>query len=76
MDVGVRLPFTQECLARELGIQRATVNASAAAFQRMGLIKYRRGEMEIQNRAGLAVQACPCYGLVRSSYEKLLGDIW
>ena len=63
-------------LAHELGIQRATVNAGAAAFQRMGLIKYRRGEMEIQDRARLALQACPCYGLIRPSYERLLGDIW
>ena len=41
------LRLTQEHLADALGVQRSTVNASAAAFQRMGLITYRRGAMEI-----------------------------
>lgn len=67
------LPLTQDDLARALGVQRSTVNASAAAFQRAGLITYRRGAIEIRKRSGLEAVACECHDVVHSYYGLLLG---
>lgn len=68
------LPLTQEDLAQALGVGRSTVNKIATAFQREGLITYRRGAVQIQNRRGLKAAACECYDVVRSYYMQLLGD--
>jgi CRP-like cAMP-binding protein len=67
------LPLTQDDLAHALGVQRSTVNVNAAAFQRAGLITYRRGVVEIRKRSGLEAVACECYGVVRTYYGLLLG---
>ena len=68
------LRLTHEDIAHALGVQRKTVTASAAAIQRMGLITYRRGAVEIQNRAGLEAVACECYDAVQSYYKQLLAE--
>jgi CRP-like cAMP-binding protein len=54
--------LTQEVLAKVLGVQRTGVTAAAAALQRAGLIGYRRGVVNILDRAGLRRHACECYG--------------
>lgn len=54
------LPMTQEFLAAMLGVQRTTVSTFAAALQRQGVINYRRGRVEILDRAGLESLACDC----------------
>ncbi|MDB5438250.1 MAG: Crp/Fnr family transcriptional regulator [Caulobacteraceae bacterium] len=64
--------LTQEFLADMLGVQRTTVTAVAGALQAKGLIRYRRGVVDILDRAGLEAGACECYGAVRRIYERLL----
>ncbi len=64
--------LTQEFLADMLGVQRTTVTAVAGALQAKGLIRYRRGVVDILDRAGLEAAACECYGTVRRGYERLL----
>ena len=64
--------LTQEFLADMLGVQRTTVTAVAGALQAKGLIRYRRGVVDILNRAGLEAMTCECYGAVRRNYERLL----
>ncbi|UAL12098.1 Crp/Fnr family transcriptional regulator [Caulobacter segnis] len=64
--------LTQEFLADMLGVQRTTVTAVAGSMQAKGLIRYRRGVVDILDRAGLEAMACECYGAVRKSYERLL----
>ena len=66
--------LTQEFLADMLGVQRTTVTVVARALQASGLIRYRRGVVDIVDRAGLEAIACECYGSVRRSYERLLPD--
>jgi CRP-like cAMP-binding protein len=68
--LGPRVPLslTQDDIAHALGVQRCTVNASAKALQRAGLISYRRGTMVIQKRAALEAVACECYGVVCSCH--------
>lgn len=64
--------LTQEFLADMLGVQRTTVTAVAGSMQAKGLIRYRRGVVDILDRAGLETMACECYGAVRRGYERLL----
>jgi CRP-like cAMP-binding protein len=64
---------TQEFLADMLGVQRTTVTAVARSLQEKALIRYRRGVVEILDRAGLEALSCECYGVVRNNYQRLLG---
>lgn len=64
--------LTQEFLADMLGVQRTTVTAVARTLQDKGLIRYRRGVVDILDREGLKGLACECYGTVRRGYERLL----
>lgn len=67
---------TQERIAQVLGVQRASVSMFAAQLQERGLIRYRRGRLQVEDRIGLASLACECTtifieqaGLVRSQAE-------
>ena len=66
------ISLTQEFLADMLGVQRTTVTAVAGALQAKGLIRYRRGVVDILDRPGLEAMACECYGAVRRVYTTLL----
>jgi CRP-like cAMP-binding protein len=64
--------LTQEFLADMLGVQRTTVTVVARALQAAGLIRYRRGIVDILDRPGLEALTCECYGQIRRTYERLL----
>ena len=66
--------LTQEFLADMLGVQRTTVTVVARSLQAAGLIRYRRGVVDILDRAGLEAIACECYRAVRRNYQRLLPD--
>ena len=66
------LHLTQEFLSQMLGVQRSTVTVAAGELQRKGLIGYSRGRIHILDRPGLAARACECYGIVNTSYERIL----
>jgi len=65
--------LTQEFLADMLGVQRTTVTAVARSLQAKGVIRYRRGIVDIVDRGALQAMACECYGVIRGTYERLLG---
>lgn len=67
------IALTQEFLADMLGVQRTTVTAVARALQERGMIRYRRGLVDIIDRPGLEALTCECYGVVRNHYRRLLG---
>jgi CRP-like cAMP-binding protein len=67
-----QIALTQEFLADMLGVQRTTVTAVAGALQARGLIRYRRGMVDILDRPGLEAAACECYAAVRKTFERLL----
>jgi hypothetical protein len=56
-----------------LGVQRTTVTAVARSLQEKGVIRYRRGVVDIIDRPGLQALTCECYGVIRGHYERLLG---
>jgi CRP-like cAMP-binding protein len=61
--------LTQEQLAGLLGSQRPSVTIVAGALRRAGLIRYRRGQITVTDRAGLEAASCECYGRVRATFE-------
>jgi CRP-like cAMP-binding protein len=65
------LQMTQEFLAQMLGVQRASVSLVAAQLQDEGLIRYRRGNIEIINEQKLIDRACECCQSVRTHYRRL-----
>ena len=57
------LPLTQEFLSQMLGVRRTSVTLIARQLQGEGLIRYRRGRVEILDRDGLENRACECYAV-------------
>ena len=57
-----------------LGVQRTTVTAVAQVMQSKGLIQYRRGVVDILDRAALEQASCECYGSVKRTYQRLFGE--
>jgi CRP-like cAMP-binding protein len=68
-----RLELTQESLAGLLGVQRTTVNAVARVLQEQGLIAYRRGAIQVIDRASLLKVSCDCYAAVEDHFHAVLG---
>jgi CRP-like cAMP-binding protein len=66
------VPITQEFLAQMLGVRRTTVTLVAQSLQEAGLLRYRRGRIEILDRDMLEDRACECYGVVRRTNEQHL----
>ena len=52
-----------------LGVRRTTLTLIAQDLQTAGLIRYRRGRIEIVDRKGLEAKACECYGVITRQSE-------
>ena len=72
---GNSLSMTQEVIANLLGVRREGVTEAAGRLQRIGLIRYSRGIIEVLDRPGLERAACECYGVVKLEFDRLLSDI-
>jgi CRP-like cAMP-binding protein len=66
------IPLTQDFLSEMLGVRRTTVTLVAGRLQKAGLIRYRRGHVEILDRSGLEQTACECYGILRRRTDRAL----
>ena len=67
------LQLTHEFIAVMLGTRRAGVSEAAAKLQDEGVIRYRRGKLNILDRQKLEVHSCACYVIVQKEFERLLG---
>ena len=69
---GEALPYTHEFLSEMLGANRKSVTMAAQALQTAGLISYRRGKIQIVDRAGLEKASCECYAIVKERFDAFL----
>jgi CRP-like cAMP-binding protein len=65
------LKVTQEFLAQMLAVQRASLSVVAHTLQEAGLIRYKRGHVQIVDVAGLKEGACECYDTVNEHYDRI-----
>jgi CRP-like cAMP-binding protein len=72
---GTSLTMTQELIASLLGVRREGVTEAAGHLQSDGLIRYRRGHIDVLDRAGLEQAVCECYSVVKVEFERLMCDI-
>lgn len=66
------LIMTQELIANMLGVRREGVTEAAGRLQRLGVIEYRRGHIEVIDRPKLEKLSCECYAVVKRESDRLL----
>ncbi|WP_413436741.1 Crp/Fnr family transcriptional regulator [Sulfuriferula sp. GW1] len=69
------LTMTQELIANMLGVRRESITEAARKLQRAGILSYRRGHIEVTNRAELETHVCECYSILKKESEQLLIDL-
>jgi CRP-like cAMP-binding protein len=69
---GEPLTYTHEFLSHMLGANRKSVTLAAQSMQAAGLIRYRRGTIQITDRRGLESASCECYAIVRKRFDDFL----
>jgi CRP-like cAMP-binding protein len=70
-DPDVRL--TQQYLATMLGVQRTTVTEALGDLAAKGLVRRRRGSIEILDRARLEMRVCECYEAIQDNLQRVVG---
>jgi CRP-like cAMP-binding protein len=66
------LTMTQELIANMLGVRREGVTEAAGKLQKLGVIKYSRGQITVLDRLRLEQLSCECYGVVKTETDRLL----
>jgi CRP-like cAMP-binding protein len=66
------LTMTQELIANMLGVRREGVTEAAGKLQKVGVIKYSRGQITVLDRPRLEQLCCECYGVVKTETDRLL----
>lgn len=64
--------MTQELIANMLGVRREGVTEAAGHLQNMGIIAYRRGRIDVLDRARLEEESCECYQVVETERKRLM----
>ncbi|MER9641531.1 Crp/Fnr family transcriptional regulator [Mesorhizobium sp. M0239] len=72
---GEHLAITHEFLAIMLGVRRPGVTVALQLLEGRALIRSRRGEIVIRDRAGLLELANGSYGEAEAEYARLIGEI-
>jgi CRP-like cAMP-binding protein len=69
----LELDLTHEFVSQMLGVRRATVTDTLAAFEKRGLITTKRRLITILDVAGLEQAVCECHQIIRAARGRLLG---
>lgn len=69
---GSHLTMTQEFIANMLGVRRSGVTVAASRLEKLGVISYQRGLINVLDRAQLESLSCECYRVVRKETDMLL----
>ncbi len=64
--------FTQEFLARMLGVSRARVNIVTRAFEKAGRIKNSRNQITVLDWKGLEASSCDCFRFIKQEFARVL----
>lgn len=67
-----QLCMTQELIANMLGVRREGVTEAAGKLQRLGVIEYSRGHINVIDRPRLETLCCECYAVVKKETDRLL----
>jgi CRP-like cAMP-binding protein len=67
------ITLTQEFLGEMLGVRRTSVTEIATKLQAEGLIRYRRGQIDVLNRPELEKHCCECFHAVRHAERTIMG---
>jgi hypothetical protein len=67
-----QLTMTQELIADMLGVRREGVTEAAGKLQKIGVIRYTRGQITVLDRATLEQPSCECYSVVKKETDRLL----
>jgi CRP-like cAMP-binding protein len=66
-----RLVMTQELIANMLGVRREGVTEAAGKMQKLGVIRYTRGQITVLDRPALEQLCCECYAVVKRETDRL-----
>jgi CRP-like cAMP-binding protein len=69
---GEDLSYTHEFLADILGINRKSATLALQALQKLGLVSYSRGKIQVVDRKGLERASCECYAIIKEHHEAVL----
>ena len=67
-----KLTMTQELIANMLGVRREGVTDAAGKLQKVGVIRYARGQITVLDRPQLESLSCECYAVVKKETDRLL----
>jgi Crp-like helix-turn-helix domain len=65
------LPITHDHLSIILGFRRAGVTETLERFEKQGLVRKTRGNLQIRDREMLEVKACCCLRIIQNAYEPM-----
>jgi CRP-like cAMP-binding protein len=66
-----QLNMTHDLIANNLGVRREGVSAAAGKLQKLGVIRYARGEITVLDRTRLEELVCECYAVVKRETDRL-----
>jgi CRP-like cAMP-binding protein len=67
-----QLIMTHELIANMLGVRREGVTIAASKLQKLGVVRYSRGQITVLDRPKLEELACECYAVVKKETDRLL----
>ena len=67
-----QLTMTQELIANMLGVRREGVTEAAGKLDKLGVIRYARGQITVLDRPKLEQLCCECYAVVKRESDRLL----
>lgn len=73
---GNDVTMTQEQLASIMGIGRSYASRVLQRFKHDGLLRTRRGGIEVLDRGALRARACSCNDKVNAHFRKVLGGVY
>lgn len=71
-SASAQLLLTHEKISQLLGVRREGVSEAAMRLQRLGLIRYSRGRVQVLDRAGIEAGTCECYQVIKTECDRLL----